>query len=47
MPVRTRTSIGEGLLGPALIDDPDTTIVVPPGWRATVDAQSNVRLDKQ
>jgi N-methylhydantoinase A len=47
VPVRTRSSLGDGLMGPALIDDPDTTIVVPPNWRATVDAHGNLRLEKQ
>ena len=47
VPVRTRGGLDAPLLGPALIDDPDTTIVVPPGWTASVDAAMNVRLEKR
>jgi N-methylhydantoinase A len=37
---------GHTLAGPALIDGPDTTIVVPSGWSALVDPWSNVVLER-
>ncbi len=36
---------GDHLVGPALFDGPDTTIVVPAGWSAMVDAWCNVVLE--
>ena len=39
MPVRTRSSVGETPEpGPLLVDEYDTTVVVPPGWSARRDA---------
>ena len=39
VPVRTRSSIGEAPeAGPLLVDEYDTTVVVPPGWSARRDA---------
>ncbi len=39
VPVRTRSSVGEVLEpGPLLVDEYDTTVVVPPGWSARRDA---------
>ena len=32
--------------GPLLVDDPDTTTVVPPGWTASVDPDGNLRLER-
>jgi N-methylhydantoinase A/oxoprolinase/acetone carboxylase beta subunit len=32
-------------VGPVIIEQPDTTIVVPPGWRATVDPYLNIILN--
>jgi N-methylhydantoinase A/oxoprolinase/acetone carboxylase beta subunit len=29
-----------------LVDDPDTTTVVPPGWTVSVDAEGNLRLER-
>jgi N-methylhydantoinase A len=38
-PVRTRSSIGDALEGgPLLVDEYDTTVVVPPGWSVRRDA---------
>jgi N-methylhydantoinase A/oxoprolinase/acetone carboxylase beta subunit len=37
--VRTRSSIGDALEpGPLLVDEYDTTVVVPPGWSVRRDA---------
>lgn len=42
-PVLTR-DILTTVEGPAIIEDPEATIVVPPGWTATLDSQRTVRL---
>jgi N-methylhydantoinase A len=40
-PVRTRSSLGEAAEpGPLLVDEYDTTVVVPPGWSARRDAST-------
>jgi N-methylhydantoinase A len=31
--------------GPFLVDDPDTTTVVPPGWTGWLDDRGNIRLE--
>ncbi|MFC4948880.1 hydantoinase/oxoprolinase family protein [Pseudonocardia sp. GCM10023141] len=33
--------------GPFVVDDPDTTTVVPPGWTAVRDERGNLRLERQ
>jgi len=35
------------ILGPAVIDQPTTTIVVPPEWNATLDERSNIYLTRK
>lgn len=45
-PVVTRAHLTEPAIGPLLLDDPDTTTVVPPGWTAWVDGIGNLRLEK-
>ncbi len=37
---------GDALVGPAVIEDNSSTIVVPSGWRAEVDASTNVILER-
>lgn len=37
-------SPGDHLVGPAVIDQPTTTIVIPPEWNAHLDEQSNIYL---
>jgi 5-oxoprolinase (ATP-hydrolysing) len=37
-PVRSRESLREAAAGPLLVDEFDTTVVVPPGWTARLDA---------
>lgn len=34
-------------VGPAIIEEPDTTVLVPPTWQATCDAQMNLVLTRQ
>ncbi len=47
-PVFDRPTLSAGTLldGPAIIIDPSATTVVEPGWRATVDAQANLILER-
>jgi N-methylhydantoinase A len=35
----------EGLIGPAVVEDPGTTIVVHPGNRAHIDGFGNLHID--
>ena len=44
-PVCRREDLQHGARGPLLIDEYDTTIVVPPGLRARIDDQLNVHID--
>ncbi|MEF8796397.1 MAG: hypothetical protein V5A48_08095 [Salinivenus sp.] len=37
---------GHAFDGPAILHQYDTTIAVPPGWHAHVDARQNVHLDR-
>ncbi|WP_341359888.1 hydantoinase/oxoprolinase family protein [Georgenia sp. M64] len=48
-PVVERSAIGVGgaaVAGPALVEQGDTTVVVPPGWAAAADEAGNLRLRK-
>jgi N-methylhydantoinase A len=38
---------GETLAGPAIIEAMDSTIVVPPGWIASVDGKGYIRLRRR
>jgi N-methylhydantoinase A len=40
----TRLDPGARITGPALVEGPDTTVVVPPGWSVDVDRWSNLLL---
>jgi N-methylhydantoinase A len=48
-PVQWRDGLaaGETLAGPAIIEAMDSTIVVPPGWIASVDGQGYIRLRRR
>jgi N-methylhydantoinase A len=37
--------VGRTLAGPIVIEEFDTTIVVPPGWKAALDKYGNVKLE--
>jgi N-methylhydantoinase A/oxoprolinase/acetone carboxylase beta subunit len=37
---------GDRIDGPAVVEQSDTTTVIPSGWRATVDAGANLRIDR-
>jgi N-methylhydantoinase A len=43
---RTALHHGHAVDGPAVLHQYDTTIVVPPGWHAHVDARRNVRIER-
>jgi N-methylhydantoinase A len=45
-PIRTRTDIVGPQPGPLIIEEPDTTIVVPPGWSVSSDQYSNLTLTR-
>jgi N-methylhydantoinase A len=48
VPVLTRGHLIAGRTeGPFLVDDPDTTTVVPPGWAGWLDDGGNIRLEAQ
>jgi N-methylhydantoinase A len=46
VPVYDRTAIGSGaaLDGPAIIEQPDTTVLILPGWRAVSDMLGNLMI---
>jgi N-methylhydantoinase A/oxoprolinase/acetone carboxylase beta subunit len=43
---RPRLPLGVELGGPAIVEQPDTTTVVPPGWTARVEASGNIRISR-
>jgi N-methylhydantoinase A len=45
VPVVGRSDVREGVRGPLLIEEFDTTTVVPPGWTATLDEQHTTVLE--
>jgi N-methylhydantoinase A len=45
-PIRRRADITTEQVGPLIIEEPDTTVVVPPGWKVQKDGQGNLILLK-
>jgi N-methylhydantoinase A/oxoprolinase/acetone carboxylase beta subunit/N-methylhydantoinase B/oxoprolinase/acetone carboxylase alpha subunit len=45
VPVRSRDSLAEPADGPLLVDEYDTTVVVPPGWVVRLDSSGALVLD--
>jgi N-methylhydantoinase A len=43
---RARLSEGVRIPGPAIVEQPDTTTVIPPGWAAVVEATGSLRIRK-
>ena len=43
---RTALHHGHAFDGPAILHQYDTTIVIPPGWHARIDARQNVRIER-
>jgi N-methylhydantoinase A len=48
-PVYRRTDLGIGaeLTGPAVIEELDSTVLVPPGVQLTIDHQRSIRMELQ
>ncbi|HLI16262.1 MAG TPA: hydantoinase/oxoprolinase family protein [Acidimicrobiales bacterium] len=46
VPVVGRAELSRPAPGPLLVDEPDTTIVVPPGWVAALDPSGSVVLER-
>ena len=44
---RSELAAGTELEGPAIIDQLDSTTVVPPGWQAEVDEWLNIRMKRK
>jgi N-methylhydantoinase A len=44
---RTRLPLGARLVGPAIVEQLDTTTVIPPGVTARVDEAGNLRLRRE
>jgi N-methylhydantoinase A len=45
--VRTDLPVGAAVTGPAIVEQLDSTTVVPPGWRAEVDEWLNIRMESE
>ena len=45
-PIRSRLDISGIQSGPMIIEEPDTTVVVPPGWSVSLDTYANLTLGK-
>jgi N-methylhydantoinase A len=43
---RARLPVGARIDGPAIVEQTDTTTVIPPGYSATVDTSSNLRIGR-
>ncbi|MCF6476211.1 hypothetical protein FAF44_48905 [Nonomuraea sp. MG754425] len=44
--LRAALGVGDELSGPAIVEQDDTTVVVPPGWSGHVDQAGNLHLRK-
>ena len=44
---RTRIAVGEAIAGPAIIEQVDTTTLVPPGWQATCLADAGLMMESE
>jgi N-methylhydantoinase A len=48
VPVLTRAALAAGTrAGPLIVEEYDSTVVVPPGWRARVDAAASIHLSRE
>lgn len=45
-PIVGRHELDRALAGPAIVEEPDTTVVVPPGWRVEVTAAQTLRITR-
>jgi len=44
---RAALRLGRGFAGPAIVEQMDTTVLVPPGWAAFVDMSGSIQLSKE
>ena len=44
---RARLRTGDAFAGPAIVEEAEATLVVPPGWRAGVDERGNLSLERE
>ncbi len=42
---REALTVGAARSGPLIVESPDTTVVVPPGWRLSVEAGGLIALE--
>ena len=45
-PVVSRSSLADGAVGPLVVEEYDSTTVVPPGWEAALDEMGNIVLER-
>ncbi len=45
--VVARDALATGLAGPAIVEEVDTTVLVPPGWRATLGPDSSIVMQRE
>ncbi|MEU7739992.1 hydantoinase/oxoprolinase family protein [Nonomuraea sp. NPDC049158] len=45
--LRTALGVGDAFDGPAIVEQDDTTVVVPPGWSGDVDGAGNLHLHRK
>ena len=45
-PVVSRSSLADGAAGPLVVEEYDSTTVVPPGWEAALDELGNIVLER-
>ncbi|MEV1177426.1 hydantoinase/oxoprolinase family protein, partial [Nonomuraea sp. NPDC049784] len=45
--LRSSLGVGDAFRGPAIVEQDDTTVVVPPGWSADVDETGNLHLRRK
>ncbi len=41
-----RPAVGDGVVGPALVEDVNSTIYIPPGWQGRLDDAENLRIER-
>lgn len=44
---RPQLALGTVVPGPAIFEEPDTTVIVPPNWTAQIDQDGNLIIDRK
>jgi N-methylhydantoinase A len=44
--LRRSDLVGKALAGPLIVEEFDTTVVIPPSWQARIDAYGNLVLER-